>query len=512
MISSYLISETEVLVPLSYYLHSCFEHCFSLSVSFSPPNSLVSWISTMALLKLSLFLLLSPISLSYAASINRPQLEDRETACIALGDCPGENPPDPTTTAPPPPPPATSSAAATPTPSAAAVGFPIKKGYVAFGDSYAAGIGSGTTEGDGCRKGSYSYPRQLAAMATGDIDFQNLPCSGAVVGEVLQGGDKSQIDAWTNPGNADIATLSIGGNDIGFYPILTACVLRVGQSFAGDCDAAVASANSKISGFDLYNDISSALQQIIEKSGRDDFKIYLTGYPAFFNVDTASCDYSTFYYWQPGHHAFHRIGNWAYLYQALRVQLNNLVSNLNTMLSHVANSVNSHYDSQRVWYVDPNPNFDGHRFCEKDGDTEVTEPDENRLDTWLFLSAWPDNSLEGSESAQDANNEEMNAVVAGNSTALPDPNTCDSTLGQSNDWADRILCDTAKAVAAGVSTNNATGPSLASGVSTADQQALADGDYSAVEVPWYVPTRQAKTFHPRTLGHEAYKRAIMAVW
>lgn len=174
---------------------------------------------------------------------------------------------------------------------------------------------------------------------------------------------------------------------------------------------------------------------IADKSGRSDFKIFLTGYPAFFNVDTPSCDYTTFYYYQPDHHGIHRPGNWAYLYQPLRLQLNNLVSSLNVMLSQVANSVNSQYPSQKVWFVDPNPRYNGHRFCE-DG---VTEPDDSRSDTWLFLSAWGDNSLPGTASAQDANNAEMSAVAAGNSTGLPDPNTCSSTLGQSTDWADRMV-------------------------------------------------------------------------
>lgn len=125
-------------------------------------------------------------------------------------------------------------------------------------------------------------------------------------------------------------------------------MLRVGQSFAGDCNAAVSDANSKISGFDLYNDMSSALQQLIEKLGRDDFKIYLNGYPALLNDDTASCDDPTFYYWQPSQHAFHRIGNWAYLYGDLPIQLNDLVGDLNSMLSQLANSINRHYDSQCV--------------------------------------------------------------------------------------------------------------------------------------------------------------------
>ena len=91
---------------------------------------------------------------------------------------------------------------------------PIKKGYVAFGDSFAAGFGTGTTATGSCRKGEFSYPRQLASSAGADIDFQNLVCSGAKLPEVT-----GQIDAWTNPANADIATITIGGNDLGFAKV-----------------------------------------------------------------------------------------------------------------------------------------------------------------------------------------------------------------------------------------------------------------------------------------------------
>jgi hypothetical protein len=34
------------------------------------------------------------------------------------------------------------------------------------------------------------------------------------------------------------------------------------------------------------------------------------------------------------------------------------------------------------------------------------------------------------------------------------------------------------------------------------------GNVTANEVGWLIPTRDAKTFHPRTLGHDAYVRAI----
>lgn len=247
------------------------------------------------------------------------------------------------------------------------------------------------------------------------------------------------------PKQCRVATLTVGGNDIGFYNILTACVLRVGQLWAGDCGELIGYAKSIISDRDPQNDISSALHQMIDKSGRDDFKIYQTGYPAFFNVDTDSCDYTTFYYWQPGHHVFHHFGNWAYLYKALRLQLHELVAELNQMLSQVADSVNRSYPSQRVWFIDPNPRFDGHRFCEKDGDTEVIEPDQNRMDTWLFLSGRSDNPMPGSEAEQVAD-EELNTVMAGNVTALPDPKSCNAILGQSTDWTDRLLCETAMVV------------------------------------------------------------------
>ena len=101
---------------------------------------------------------------------------------------------------------------------------PIVKGYVAFGDSYAAGIGAGAAQGRACRRGSLSYPNQLAADFRGNTNFQNLPCSDATVSDVVQGGDRSQTDAWINPSSANFAALTIGGNDIAFNDILQLAV------------------------------------------------------------------------------------------------------------------------------------------------------------------------------------------------------------------------------------------------------------------------------------------------
>ncbi len=75
-----------------------------------------------------------------------------------------------------------------------------------------------------------------------------------------------------------------------------------------------------------------------------------------------------------------------------------------------------------------------------------------------------------------------------------------------------MLWDTARAVAAGTSMNNAADPTCTFDVFTADWKAMADGHYSAVEIPCYLLTRRAKTFYPRAVGHQACKIAIMDLW
>lgn len=383
---------------------------------------------------------------------------------------------------------------------------PIKKGYVAFGDSYAAGIGTGTMEGSGCRQGEFSYPKQLASMVS-NIDFQNYACSGAVTADLISGSSGSQIDQWQNPGNADIATLSVGGNDVDFFKILNACILRAfGPSFSGDCQQRIDDAMIKINGPDLLNDFATILHQIIDKSGRPDFKIYVTGYPAFFNVDIKWCDDVTFNYYIP-HHRLTPIEDLPQpLTQDLRLQLNGLVMNVNHLILSVVTQVNQQYTGTRTVFVDPNPSFDTHRFCEQDNGQDVREPDSGRSDTWLFLSAWSDNTLPGDPGALLASEIEEAALLAqGNTTALPDPNTCQ--LSNSTDWADQLLCGTAVAA----SVPNSTAAYLI------DQQADrlrngTSGNLTAEEVSWFIPTRQAKTFHPKTLGHLAYRNAIMATW
>ena len=240
-----------------------------------------------------------------------------------------------------------------------------------------------------------------------------------------------------NPTVSDIATISIGGNDIGFYDVLTACVLRVGGYWAGDCKIEIAKANEVLASAELSANITLALNEIINKNGNDDFKVYMTGYVTFFNETTPLCESSSFGLYNPHYDTTHQETDQPWLTTSLRTQLNDLVLALNTILSHVADSINAFFGkSAKVIFVDPNPAFAGHRWCENG----VYEPDYNRLDTWRFLSGAPDNSLsEKPFSASESYDQEQSEQEAGPSFSLPDPTTCRNTIEQSStivrtDW------------------------------------------------------------------------------
>lgn len=241
----------------------------------------------------------------------------------------------------------------------------------------------------------------------------------------------------TNPSVADIATISIGGNDIGFYNILTACVLWVGGYWAGDCNKEVAKAYDILAGPDLSANITSALREIIDKNGHEAFRVYMTGYVTFFNETTTLCESSSFRIWNPHYDKSQNETGQPWLTTGLRAQLNGVVLALNAVLKETAEFINVHYaNTERVIFVDPNSAYAGHRWCEEG----VYEPDDDRLDTWLFLSSTPDNSLPDKPfDGWEPHSQEQQEQANGPNSTLPDPNTCKQTLAQSDtvvshDW------------------------------------------------------------------------------
>jgi lysophospholipase L1-like esterase len=103
--------------------------------------------------------------------------------------------------------------------------WPIKTGYVAFGDSYAAGMGTGSTSWGGCRVGSNNFGKLLNQYTNNPgVDYQELQCSGDTTTGLAR-----QIDEWSkkDPKKFNLATVSIGGNDINFSDFVRNCVLAI---------------------------------------------------------------------------------------------------------------------------------------------------------------------------------------------------------------------------------------------------------------------------------------------
>src|SRR6476620_11005745 len=93
--------------------------------------------------------------------------------------------------------------------------------YVALGDSYSSGVGSGSYDsasGD-CKRSTKAYPA-LWANANSPSSFAFTACSGARTDDVTAG-QLSPLNSST-----DLVSISIGGNDAGFADVMTTCVLQ----------------------------------------------------------------------------------------------------------------------------------------------------------------------------------------------------------------------------------------------------------------------------------------------
>lgn len=232
--------------------------------------------------------------------------------------------------------------------------------------------------------------------------------------------------------------------------------------------------------------------------------VYVTSYTGFFNADPGNtqCDDVTFWYWRPGKSGDH-VENRVYLDVNVRSELNDLVNQLNTMLSSSVSQVIADTNTARIHFIDISPQFDGHRWCEPN----IQEPDSDTAQTWFFLSAWIDRPPPPADdpdelSAQDA--ADLAVIQAnGNQINIPNPSICEASLGDNPDLWDQWLC---KVVAQDIA-QNSTGL-WATEVQLANA-ALTNGDFTSQEVGFFMPTRQIKTFHPRTWGHSGIRSLIL---
>ncbi len=198
--------------------------------------------------------------------------------------------------------------------------------YVALGDSYASGLGTGHYDpaGDGCRRGPQAYPALWAARHPG-VEFRFLACSGATTATVATRRMLADIGPETG-----LVTLTVGGNDAGFVDVLTTCVLY------GDRDCA--RRTSRAEEF-VRTELPGRLDRVYAAiAGRAQAaRIVVLGYPRLF--ETGPC---------PGG-----------LSRAKRVALNQAADVLAGIIEERASAAG-------LTYVDVRDRFAGHGVCASD--------------------------------------------------------------------------------------------------------------------------------------------------
>jgi lysophospholipase L1-like esterase len=155
---------------------------------------------------------------------------------------------------------------ATATPAAAA-----GANYVALGDSYASGVGSGSyisTSGS-CLRSTLAYS-QLWANTHAPASYRSVACSGAKTTDVTA----NQVSALSSA--TSLVSVTIGGNDVGFATVMEDCVIFGTTTCVNEVNAAENVARNQLPGWldTVYNAI---------RSHAPNARVVVVDYPRFYH-------------------------------------------------------------------------------------------------------------------------------------------------------------------------------------------------------------------------------------
>ncbi len=151
--------------------------------------------------------------------------------------------------------------------------------YVALGDSYSSGVGTGVYDAasGACARSPLSYA-PLWAAEHHLASFGFAACSGARTADVLA----NQIPA-LQP-STDLVTITIGGNDAGFGPVLQTCtVARSDRTCFAAVDAAEAFERSVLR--DRLTRTYAAIRRTAPHA-----QVIVLGYPRLFDLAPSCAD------------------------------------------------------------------------------------------------------------------------------------------------------------------------------------------------------------------------------
>ena len=158
-------------------------------------------------------------------------------------------------------------------PSASAAGV----NYVALGDSYASGVGSGSYTGDSgsCLRSTLAYS-QLWANTHAPSSYRSVACSGAKTTDV----NANQLSALSS--STSLVSVTIGGNDVGFSGVMEDCVLYSESTCVSKVNAAENLARTSLPGWldTTYNGI---------RSHAPSARVVVVDYPRFYHVGVWYC-------------------------------------------------------------------------------------------------------------------------------------------------------------------------------------------------------------------------------
>jgi lysophospholipase L1-like esterase len=139
--------------------------------------------------------------------------------------------------------------------------------YVAMGDSYSSGVGTGSyTLDSACKRSVYAYPYLFTQKHTmGSFSF--VACSGAKTTDLIAK-QLPSLSATTN-----LVTVTIGGNDIGFASLIQQCTLS-------DCTAALLNTTANL-GTTLAPALDTAFADV--RQAAPNATVIVLGYPRAFS-------------------------------------------------------------------------------------------------------------------------------------------------------------------------------------------------------------------------------------
>ncbi|GAB3736640.1 SGNH/GDSL hydrolase family protein [Nocardiopsis nanhaiensis] len=165
--------------------------------------------------------------------------------------------------------------------------------YVALGDSYSSGDGAGeyeegTAEPGECWRSDNAYPHLIEEEFPFEGALAFYACSAHRGAQMLEqiGSPESQIERVTE--HTSLVTVGIGGNDLGFIPVLRTCIMRMPLLERTGCTDQEDEVTEKMEEFD--ETLTEVLAEIRERG--PNARILVLGYPRLFPEEPSGMYYT----------------------------------------------------------------------------------------------------------------------------------------------------------------------------------------------------------------------------